>query len=137
MWFKKLDQGENLGDCPGGARIRGRVPRDTDNQKKELLADSSLCEQTKVQSKLDTGAEVTVMAQDGPAMLKMTLEKPTKRLTGPEGTGLTVLGKVDSLLEVGDRRHHEAVYVVEGQQSSLLSIRACKELKLAEVSREV
>ena len=30
----------------------------------------------------------------------MTLEKTTKRLTGPGGTGLTVLGKVDSLLEV-------------------------------------
>ena len=87
--------------------------------------------------KLDTGAEVTVLAQDEPALQKMTLEKTTKRLTGPGGTGLSVLGKVDSLLEVGDRRHHEAVYVVEGQRSSLLSKRACEELQLVKVSREV
>ena len=77
------------------------------------------------------------MAQDEPAMLKMTLEKPSKRLTGPWETRLTVLGKVDSLLEVGDRCHHEAVYVVEGQRSSLLSKRACEELNLVEVPREV
>ena len=37
---------ENSGDCPGGARIRRRVPRDTDNRQEELLADSSSCEQT-------------------------------------------------------------------------------------------
>ena len=87
--------------------------------------------------KLDTGAEVTVLAQDEPALRKMTLQKTTKRLTGPGGTGLSVLGKVDSLFEVGDRCHHEAVYVVEGQRSSLLSKRACEELQLVKVSREV
>ena len=79
---------------------------------------------------------MTILAQDEPALKKMTLEKTTKRLTGPGGTGLSVLGKVDSLLEVGDRRHHEAVYVVEGQRSSLLSKRAYEELQLVKVSRE-
>ena len=90
----------------------------------------------KCKFKLDTGAEVTVLAQDEPALRKMTLEKTTKCLIGPGGTGLTVLVKVD-LLEVGDKHHHEAVYVVEGQRSSLLSKLACGELKLVEVSREV
>ena len=88
----------------------------------------------KCKFKLDTGAEVIVLAQDEPALKKMTLEKTTKRLTGPGGTGFSVLGKVDSLLEVSNRCHHEAVYVVEGQRSSLLSKRACNELQLIKVS---
>ena len=95
-----------------------------------------LVNKQKCKFKLDTGAEVTVLVQDEPALNKITLEKTTKRLTGPGGTGLTVLVKVDSLLEEGDRSHHEAVYVAEGQRSSLLSKRACEELMLIEVSQE-
>ena len=81
----------------------------------------------KCKFKLDTEAEVTALAQGEPALKKMTLEKTTKRLKEPGRTGLSVLGKVNSLLEVSDRRHREAV---EGQRSSLLSKRACEELNL-------
>ena len=82
----------------------------------------------KCEFKLDTGAAVTILAHEEPALRKMTLKKTTKCLTGPGGTGLTVLGKVDGCLEVGDRRHHEVVYVVEGQRSTLLSKRTREEL---------
>ena len=39
----------------------------------------------------------------------LTLEKNTKCLRGPGGTRITVLGKVDSLLDISDRFHHKVV----------------------------
>ena len=52
---------------------------------------------------------MTILAQVKPALRKMTLEKTTKCLRGPGGTRLTVLGKVDSLLDIGDRFHHKVI----------------------------
>ena len=116
-----------------GEEFLGTLTTDKKNYRQTVVR----VNKQKCKFKLDTGAEVTVLAQDEPALQKMTLEKTTKRLTGPGGTGLSVLGKVDSLLEVGDRRHHRSVDVVEGQRSSLLSKKAFEELQLVKVSREV
>ena len=103
-----------LGRAGSGDEFLGTLTAKKKNQKCEF--------------KLNTGAAVTIVVHEEPALRKMTLKKTTKCLTGPGGTGLTVLGKVDSCLEVGDRRHHEVVYVVEGQRSTPLSKRTRKEL---------
>ena len=89
------------------------------------------------QFKLDTGAEVTVLSDSAAALRHLKIATTPKTLKGPGQTKLNVLGAIDALLSVGGRTHQETVYVVQDQDSSLLSIKACRALELLTPSKEV
>ena len=80
--------------------------------------------------KLDSGAAVTVLSDELQWLRGRKLKPADKRLCGPGKTKLQVLGEIQVILQHKDRRFSETVYVVKNQECSLLSRKACEELKL-------
>lgn len=87
----------------------------------------------KIRFKIDTGADVSVM----PAQTYYTitekntqLAKSDRRLIGPNGTPLSVLGKYTESLCRGERVILEDVYVIKDLHIALLSRPASVKLKL-------
>ena len=88
--------------------------------------------------KIDTGADVTVLAEDCQVVQQHELTPPVvQRLTGPGETPLSVKGTLLSELSVDNKQFRETVYVVKGQRTSLLGKPACEALGLVSVSPSV
>ncbi|KAK3782887.1 hypothetical protein RRG08_002516 [Elysia crispata] len=78
--------------------------------------------------KLDTGAAVSVVGESSAAGKE--LQPCDKVLKGPGDTPLHVLGLFHAQLQYKEREIQEPLYVIKGQQHSLLSGSACSRLGL-------
>ena len=85
---------------------------------------------SKVEFKLDSGAEVSVLSDKLPWLRHASLKPATNTLRGPGGVKLRLLGTLDAQLSCGDRSYSETLYVIENQGISLLSRNACVQLNL-------
>ena len=74
----------------------------------------------RVQFKLDTGADVTVVPEDVYKKLKVKLQSTSKVLTGPSQQNLDVLGSFHAVISNGKRETNQVVYVVKGLRCPLL-----------------
>jgi len=81
--------------------------------------------------KLDTGAEVSVVGENILHSLNVKrLQKPTKRLCGPDRKPLKVLGEITLTLAYKNRSCSQPIYVVKDLQQNLLGLPAIKALHL-------
>ena len=85
---------------------------------------------SKVEFKLDSGAEVSVLSDKLPWLRHAALKPATNTLRGPGGVKLRLLWTLDATLSCGDRSYSETLYVIENQGISLLSRNACVQLNL-------
>lgn len=85
----------------------------------------------RIRFKLDTGAALTVC---GPHMVKGIVRPTEKVLYGPGRTKLTCLGVVEADLTVKNVAIREEIFIVENQQTPLLSRQACESLNLVSVN---
>ena len=85
---------------------------------------------SKVEFKLDSGAEVSVLSDKLPWLRHAALKPATNTLRGPGGVKLRLIGTLDATLSCGDRSYSETLYVIENQGMSLLSRNACVQLNL-------
>ena len=93
-------------------------------------ADVMIDGKSKVEFKLDSGAEVSVLSDKLPWLRHASLKPATNTLRGPGGVKLRLLGTLDAQLSCGDRSYSETLYVIENQGISLLSRYACVQLNL-------
>ena len=80
--------------------------------------------------KLDTGAAVSVLSDSTPWLDRSILQPTSKKLHGAGGKVLTVIGQMEANLQYHDKQITETMYVIENQPCSLLSRKACTDLKL-------
>ena len=79
--------------------------------------------------KLDTGASVTAIGKDAVSR-DNKMRAVSRMLRGAGNAPITVLGFIDTVLQYKDKEIKETLYVIEGQQTPLLSRRACEDLGL-------
>ena len=86
----------------------------------------------KVNFKVDTGAEVTALSHTTWETLNLSeaLQNPGTSLCGPDGAGLTVLGKVFLRLSYNEKKSTQPVFIVKNIKNNLLGLPAIKALKL-------
>ena len=89
------------------------------------------------QFKLDSGAEVSIISDTNLILKKIRLTPTSKKLGGPGGTQLNVLGSCYCSLKVGNKEYQETLYVLKNQTACLLSKKACEALKLLTPASEV
>ncbi|KAK7106504.1 hypothetical protein V1264_017754 [Littorina saxatilis] len=87
-------------------------------------------EQSNIQFKMDTGADVTVMPAVMVPKNKYPLERPSKRLFGPGKIPLKVLGQFTSKMKVKNAMSIQDIYVVEDLEEPLLGRPAIQALGL-------
>jgi hypothetical protein len=104
--------------------------QDDDCWSAELLVDN-----TPHTFKLDTGASVSVVGESWAN--SQTLTQSSKNLKGPGNTKLIVLGTFQAQLAYKENRMTETLYVLKGQNCSLLSKSACVQLGLVSRVHEV
>ena len=81
--------------------------------------------------KLDTGAEVTAIAESTLAKLgNVKLTPVTKYLCGPDRKPLEVTGRVKATLRSNNHKCDHEVYVIKEPKNNLLGLPAIKELQL-------
>ncbi|XP_067945085.1 uncharacterized protein [Watersipora subatra] len=94
---------------------------DTDIKKNQLM-----------RFKLDTGAALSVC---GPQHCVGTQYPSTKKLYGPGRTLLNCIGIISGKLTAGREKITEDIYVIENQNTPLLSRKACESLKFVTVDK--
>ena len=85
---------------------------------------------SKVDFKLDSGVEVSVLSDKLPWLRHATIKPATDTLRRAGGVKLRLLGTLDATLSCGDKSYSETLYVIEKQGISLLSGNACLQLNL-------
>ena len=83
-----------------------------------------------IRFKLDTGASLSVC---GPKHCTGTMRKTERKLYGPGRTPLNCLGVISCDMKAGDKCMAEDIYVIENQDTPLLSRKACESLELISV----
>ena len=90
----------------------------------------------RIQFKLDTGAEVTVISGTTYHKLdKIPLRKSSRPLQGPTGQSLTVLGQFTRRVSYTKISSNEVIFVVRGLKNNLLGLPAIPELASHQKSR--
>ena len=85
---------------------------------------------SKMEFKLDSGAEVSVLSDKLPWLRHAALKPAKNTLRVPGGVTLRLLGTLDANLSCGDRSDSETLYVMENHRISVLSRNACVQLNL-------
>ncbi len=85
----------------------------------------------KVQFKMDTGAEVTVISEKAYHTLSTgKLQKASRNLFGPTHQPLAIMGQFDGILQRGKLSYTEKIYVVKNLHNNLLGLPAIDALQL-------
>jgi len=108
--------------CKQGSRFGHRRQSSTEAQI-ELNSHNTLF-------KLDTGAAVTVLSDNVEWLQSISLPGASHTLCGPGNIRLPVKGQFHLTLKYGQPSSNEPVYVLHNQTCSLLSRKACVELRL-------
>ena len=87
-----------------------------------------------VEFKLDTGAAVTVVGADEPALRHVELQQTDTKLLGAGDNPISTTGMLSMTLSHKDLTVEEKVYVVPGQKKPLLSRNACAQLQLLKLT---
>ena len=80
--------------------------------------------------KLDTGASVSIMRSTESWLSTVALESSPGKLFGPGGNPLPTKGSFLATFQYQRHKHQERVYIVQNQDSNLLSRNACVHLQL-------
>ena len=80
--------------------------------------------------KLDTGAAVSVVSDREPWLASADLQSSNKILRGPGASHIAVIGVMDATLTYNGKSFNELIYVIQNQEYSLLSRRACVGLEM-------
>ena len=80
--------------------------------------------------KLDTGAAVTVVSDREPWLASADLQSSNTILRGPGASHIAVIGVMDATLTYNGKSFNELIYVIQNQEYSLLSRRACVGLEM-------
>jgi len=81
--------------------------------------------------KVDTGAEVSVISDTSFRMLQgVTLQRPSKKLCGPNGTHLNVIGQFSHTMTYNNQSAEQLVFVVKGLTRNLLGLPAITDLNV-------
>ena len=87
-----------------------------------------------VEFKLDTGATVTIIGADEPAIRDAELQPTDTKLRGAGNNPIQTVGMLPMTLAYKDQTIKEKVYVVPGQEKALLSRNACAKLQLLKLT---
>ena len=87
---------------------------------------------TKLQFKVDTGAEVTAMSEkDYRGLRKVNLQPTSKILYGPSYHTLKTIGQFMGKVKYGKKQSEQLIFVVRGLKTNLLGLPAIMALKIA------
>ena len=116
-------------DCMNDVFL-GEIYGDSENTNEQWRTDISV-NGTKVNFKLDSGADVSVISEEIYNQLNSAtaLQKPDKKLFGPCKTPLKCVGKFKARLKTKEQACEEEIYVVTGLDQPLLGRSACHELR--------
>ena len=83
--------------------------------------------------KLDTGASVSVIRSTEPWLNSVPIDTTFRgKLFGPGGSPLPTKGSFTATIACGQQRYSERMYIVDNQDSNLLSRNACVHLQLVQ-----
>jgi transposase InsO family protein len=85
---------------------------------------------TPIKFKLDSGADATVMRSTETMLQQVTLSPTRNRLRGPSNHEIKCVGTFSAVLKHGEHSMEEKIYVIEDQNTNLLSREACQKLSL-------